>query len=153
MKWPETTVSTPEGLKAAIAPLVISASRATDIPAFHAKWFMNRLRAGYCLWQNPFNARQRQYISFEKCAVIVFWSKYPAPLLPYLAEVEDRGVSFYFQYTLNDYEAEGLEPHVPSLARRIAAFREIASRFGRHRVVWRHDPILLGGGLGLAAIL
>lgn len=137
----------------AIAPLVISASRATDIPAFHAPWFMNRLRASYCLWQNPFNARQRQLISFEKCAAIVFWSKDPAPLMPYLAEVEDRGFTFYVQYTLNDYEREGLEPRVPSLARRIAAFQELASRFGRHRVIWRHDPILLGKGLGVAALL
>ena len=60
MKWPETVVETPQGPKTAIAPLVISASRATDIPAFHAAWFMNRLRAGYCLWTTPFNARQRQ---------------------------------------------------------------------------------------------
>ena len=31
----------------AIAPVIVSASRATDIPAFHADWFMERLRAGY----------------------------------------------------------------------------------------------------------
>ncbi|MBD5627565.1 MAG: DUF1848 domain-containing protein [Desulfovibrio sp.] len=153
MKWPQTSITTPEGPKTAIAPLVISASRATDIPAFHARWFMERLRAGSCLWQNPFNARQRQYISFEKCAVIVFWSKDPSPLLPYLAEIEDRGYAFYFQYTLNDYEREGLEPYVPSLDRRIATFQELAARYGRHRVIWRHDPILVGDGLNVAAIL
>ena len=153
MKWPETLVGTPQGNRAAVAPLVISASRATDIPAFHAKWFMDRLRAGYCLWQNPFNARQRQYISFEKCAVIVFWTKNPAPLLPYLAEIEDRGLSFYFHSTLNDYEREGLEPNLPSLARRIDAFQELSSRIGRHRVIWRFDPIVIGKGLGVAAIL
>ncbi|WP_394278071.1 DUF1848 family protein, partial [Desulfovibrio piger] len=28
--------------------LVISASRATDIPAFYGEWFMARLRAGFC---------------------------------------------------------------------------------------------------------
>ena len=28
------------------SPLVISASRATDIPAFHGEWFMARLRGG-----------------------------------------------------------------------------------------------------------
>lgn len=153
MKWPETLVSTPHGDRAAVAPLIISASRATDIPAFHAKWFMERLRAGYCLWQNPFNARQRQYISFANCAAIVFWSKNPAPLLPYLAEIEARGCRFYFQYTLNDYAREGLEPCVPSLDRRIATFQELSSRIGRHRVIWRFDPIILGNGLGAEAIL
>ncbi|MBD5539138.1 MAG: DUF1848 domain-containing protein [Desulfovibrio sp.] len=153
MKWAEAVISTPDGPRRAIAPLVVSASRATDIPAFHAEWFMSRLRAGYCLWQNPFNAAQRQYISFEKCAAIVFWTKDPAPLMPYLAEVEERGFQFYYQFTLNDYEREGLEPGVPALGRRIAAFRELASRFGAHRVIWRYDPILLGNGLSVAAIL
>ncbi|MBD5418353.1 MAG: DUF1848 domain-containing protein [Desulfovibrio sp.] len=153
MKWTQTVIATPAGPKGAIAPLVISASRATDIPAFHARWFMDRLRAGHCLWQNPFNARQRQYVSFDQCAAIVFWSKDPSPLLPYLAEIEARGYAFYFQYTLNDYEREGLEPHVPSLDRRIATFQELSGRFGKHRVIWRHDPILIGNRLSVAVIL
>ena len=29
------------------APVVVSASRATDVPAFYAEWFMERLRRGY----------------------------------------------------------------------------------------------------------
>ena len=33
------------------APIIISASRSTDIPAFYAKWFVNRLKAGYCIWK------------------------------------------------------------------------------------------------------
>lgn len=153
MKWPETVITTPEGHKRAIAPAVISASRATDIPAFHAQWFMSRVRAGYCLWQNPFNPGQQQYISFEKCAAVVFWSKDPRPLLPHLAEIEARGLQFYFQYTLNDYEREGLEPGLPALEQRVAAFLELSERIGRHRVIWRFDPILLGAGLGVADIL
>lgn len=153
MKWPETVVATPSGLKRAIAPLVISASRATDIPAFHAQWFMDRVRAGYCLWQNPFNAGQQRYISFERCAVIVFWSKDPQPLLPFLAEIEARGFRYYFQFTLNDYVREGFEPGLPPLARRIATFQELSRRIGRERVIWRFDPIILGPGIGVATIL
>ena len=30
----------------ATAPVIISASRSTDIPAFYAKWFFNRLTKG-----------------------------------------------------------------------------------------------------------
>ena len=55
----------------ATAPVIISASRSTDIPAFYAKWFFNRLAKGYCAWYNPFN-QQKMYISFSKCKVIVF---------------------------------------------------------------------------------
>ena len=34
----------------ASAPVIISASRSTDIPAFYAKWLFNRLAKGYCAW-------------------------------------------------------------------------------------------------------
>ena len=30
----------------ATAPVIVSASRSTDIPAFYAKWFFNRLAKG-----------------------------------------------------------------------------------------------------------
>ena len=65
----------------ATAPVIISASRSTDIPAFYAKWFFNRLAKGYCAWYNPFN-QQKMYISFKNCKVVVFWTKNPKPILP-----------------------------------------------------------------------
>ena len=33
--------------KEATAPVIISASRSTDIPAFYAEWFANRLKEAY----------------------------------------------------------------------------------------------------------
>lgn len=38
--------------------MIISVSRRTDIPAFYAQWFINRIRAGYCTVPNPFNRNQ-----------------------------------------------------------------------------------------------
>jgi hypothetical protein len=35
--------------------VIISVSRSTDIPAFYADWFLERLKAGYSVWVNPFN--------------------------------------------------------------------------------------------------
>ena len=92
-----------------IAPVIISASRSTDIPAFYAKWFINRLEKGYCTWYNPFN-QQPMYISFKRTKVVVFWTKNPRPIMGYLQELDKRGIHYYFQYTLNDYETEGFEP-------------------------------------------
>ena len=37
------------------APIIVSASRSTDIPAFYAEWFFHRLDKGYSAWTNPFN--------------------------------------------------------------------------------------------------
>lgn len=84
----------------ATAPVIISASRSTDIPAFYAKWFFNRLAKGYCAWYNPFN-QQKMYISFKNCKVIVFWTKNPKPILPYLHILDEMRIHYYFQVTLN----------------------------------------------------
>ena len=74
-KWDSVKIKTDDGRPVTgIAPIIISASRSTDIPSFHAKWFINRLNVGYVKWINPFN-RAPQYISFEKTRVIVFWTK------------------------------------------------------------------------------
>ncbi len=63
----------------ASAPVIISASRSTDIPAFYAKWFFNRLKKGYCAWYNPFNQQQKMYISFKNCKGLFSGRKIPSP--------------------------------------------------------------------------
>ncbi len=142
MKWPSVTIDTIDGPQKAVAPYIISASRSTDIPAFHAQWFFNRLKAGYCRWSNPFNGRA-VYVSFEHVRAFVFWTKNAAPMLPFLPELDRRGVPYYFQFTINDYDAEGLEPHVPPLAERLATFKRLSQMLGKERVIWRYDPLLL----------
>lgn len=72
------------------APVVVSASRATDVPAFYAEWFMERLRRGYVRWRNPFSGRPL-YVSFARTRFIVFWSKAPEPMVRHLAELDGRG--------------------------------------------------------------
>ena len=126
----------------ATAPVIISASRSTDIPAFYSKWFFNRLKKGYCVWYNPFN-RQKMYVSFARCRVIVFWTKNPKPILPYLHELYERGIHYYFQVTLNDYADESFEPNVPNVEERIRTFRELSERIGHERVIWRFDPLMI----------
>ena len=146
MKWRTVQTAAAEGPVKAIAPEIIAASRATDIPAFYTQWFMNRLRAGYARWVNPFNGRP-QYVAFDHLRVVVFWSKNPLPLLPLLPQVEARGLAWYLEFTLNDYEAEGWEPNLPPLAKRIDTFRRFADAAGPERVVWRFDPLMLAGAL------
>lgn len=137
---------------AAVAPVIISASRSTDIPAFYAKWFFNRLAKGYCTWINPFN-RQKQYISFSRCKVIVFWTKNPEPIIPYLHILDEMGIHYYFQVTLNDYVKEGLEPNLPSLEKRIETFKKLSNQIGKDRIIWRFDPILLFSEISPRSIL
>ena len=134
------------------APLIISASRATDIPAFYADWFFRRLEKGYVRWRNPFS-RQDSYVSFDNTRFIVFWSKNPAPLLSHLSWLKERGIGCYIQYTLNDYETEGLEPNVPPLQQRIETFRRLVDTLGMGAVVWRFDPLILTDRINIDTLL
>jgi DNA repair photolyase len=129
-------------LAEAQAPVVVSASRSTDIPAFYSRWFMNRLEKGYVMWQNPFN-QQPLHVSFQETKAIVFWSKNPRPLLPYLKELDSAGMHYYFQFTLNDYEHENLERNVPPLAERIETFRRLSEMTCPDKIIWRFDPLII----------
>lgn len=126
----------------AVAPVVISASRSTDIPAFHLDWFLYRLNKGYCAWKNPFN-QSLSYISFQNVRCIVFWSKNPENLLDKLHILRERGISTYIQFTLNHYKDDGLEPNIPDLGKRIRTFKKLAEVLGKGSVIWRYDPVLL----------
>ncbi len=134
------------------APLIISASRATDIPAFYTDWFFRRLEKGYVRWRNPFSV-QDSYVSFDNTRFIVFWSKNPAPLLPQLSTLKERGIGCYIQYTLNDYETEGLEPNVRPLQQRIETFRRLVDVLGFGAVVWRFDPLILTDRINIDTLI
>lgn len=150
--WDKVEISTEEGIVTGIAPIIISASRSTDIPAFHAEWFINRLKKGYIKWINPFN-QQVQYVSFAKARIIVFWTKNPKPMIKYLPVIDDMGINYYFTYTLNDYVKEGFEPDVPPLLERINTFKELSQILGKKRVIWRFDPLILTDKLDVDSLL
>jgi DNA repair photolyase len=133
-------------------PVVISASRATDIPRWYADWFINRLNKGFVIWTNPFNRKQQQ-VFFDKTRAIIFWSKDPQNLIQYLPDIDAKGIGYYFQFTLNDYENERLEPHVAPLNKRIATFRELSNKIGKEKVVWRYDPLILSEDLTVDKLL
>lgn len=126
----------------AVAPLIVSASRSTDIPAFYGDWFLSRLMAGNVQWKSPFGGKPVR-VSLARTRVFVFWSKNPSPFIPCLEALDRRGVNYYFLYTLNDYDDERLEPGVPPLEERTDTFIRLSRRIGSGRVVWRFDPLIL----------
>ena len=126
----------------ASAPIIVSASRSTDIPAFYADWFIHRLKVGYSVWTNPFNGI-KSYVSYQNTKFIVFWSKNPRPLLEHFDTLKEMGIECYIQYTLNDYDDEMLEKNVPKLPHRIETFKKLVDKLGKGRVIWRFDPLIL----------
>lgn len=123
--------------------MIISASRRTDIPAFYAKWFINRIREGYVLNKNPFNAKQIKRIALTPYQIdaIIFWTRNPKPLMKYLDELNELGFNYYFQYTITGYPRE-LEKNTPHPMKAIETFIELSDKIGKERVIWRYDPII-----------
>lgn len=124
--------------------MIISASRRTDIPAFYAEWFMNRVRAGFCETVNPFDRKRVARVSLAPpdVEVIVFWTRNAAPLQARLPELDRLGFRYVFLCTvLNNPRV--LDPGTPDLAQSVATFQSLSQQIGPERVVWRYDPIVL----------
>ncbi|UAL07330.1 MAG: DUF1848 domain-containing protein [Candidatus Methanogranum gryphiswaldense] len=130
--------------------MIICASRRTDVPAFHAEWMMNRLRAGYVLVRNPVanNVVYKLDLTRKNIDCIVFISKDPRPIIPYLKEIGSMGYMYTFQITMTPYGRE-LEPGVPFKADIADAFKKISDKIGRDRMVWRYDPVIFNDRMGL----
>ncbi|MBM4327684.1 MAG: DUF1848 domain-containing protein [Deltaproteobacteria bacterium] len=122
---------------------IISASRRTDIPALHAAWFMNRIRAGRVRVISPFGPRVFEIsLLTEDVLGIVFWTKNAAPLLKYLDELRNRGYCFSFLYTVNNYPAF-LEPGTPKLGHTMKIVETLAKKLGPRGLRWRYDTIVM----------
>ena len=126
--------------------MIISASRRTDIPSYYGKWFSNRLKAGYVLVQNPYNALRlsKLLLSPDTTDCIVFWTKNPAPMMGELKRISDLGYNYYFQFTLTPY-GKAWESNLPSVEKRLDTLYTLSDKIGKQRVVWRYDPIILDG--------
>lgn len=134
------------------APIIVSASRSTDIPAFYCDWFFHRLKVGYSVWINPFNGA-KLFVSYVNTRFIVFWSKNPANLLNHLDELSKLNIKCYIQYTLNDYEHEKLEKNVPPISNRIKTFKALVEKLGFGSVIWRFDPLMLTDDIDIESLL
>ena len=92
-------------------------------------------------------------LDYARTRLIVFWSKNPRPLLPHLGKLREKGIRCYLHYTLNDYEAEGLERGVPPLDERIETFLRLSELLGKELVIWRFDPLVLTERTGVEELL
>ncbi len=123
--------------------MIVSASRRSDIPAFHGAWFMEQLRRGEVTVRNPFRPDRARAVSLKRqdVAAFVFWSREPRPFLPYLPALDDGGYAYCFLLTATGYPRL-LEPFTPVIEDAVEFFGTLAARIGRQRVIWRYDPVI-----------
>lgn len=131
--------------------MILSASRRTDIPCYYSEWFVNRLKEGYVLSMNPMNRSQvrKVQLSPEEIDCIVFWTKDPLNMMDRLPLISSMGYHYYFQFTITPYGRE-LERNLRNKQDIAAVFRRLSELLGRHRVLWRYDPILFNSEITLS---
>ncbi len=124
--------------------MIVSASRRTDLACCFPEWLMRRLRAGTVLVRNPFRPSQISRVTLTPDVVdcIVLWTKDPAPLLPFLPELESMGHRFCFHFTLTPYDST-LERGLRDKRAIVETFQLLGGTIGRHRMHWRYDPIIV----------
>jgi hypothetical protein len=128
-------------MKSERKPLVISASRRTDIPCYYTSWLLERLREQYVLVRQvrDYHRIRKIDLSVESVACIVFWTKHPVPLMEHLDIL--KPYPYYVHYTITGYGFD-IEPRIVPFTESIDHFRRFADAIGPDRLIWRYDPIL-----------
>ena len=119
--------------------MILMVSGRTDIVAFYTKWFMNRYHEGYVDVRNPINPKLVSRINFSNVDAIMFCTKNPIPILPYLKEIKEP---ILFHVTLTPYKKD-IEPNVPDKSKIIEAIKKISNIIGNENIYVRYDPVLL----------
>jgi len=122
--------------------MIINTGQRTDIPAFYAEWFSNRIKEGFVCVRNPYNPNQvsKYRLDASVVDVIGFCTKNPAPMFRYMDLLKDFGQ--YWFVTLTPYGRD-IEPNVLDKHRLIDDFKTLSDTVGVDSIGWRYDPILL----------
>lgn len=98
------------------------------------------------LVRNPVNPKMVSRVNLNREGIdgIVFWTKNPAAMMERLHELDH--LPYYFLFTITPYGPD-LERHLPPKAEILDTFVRLSQRIGKHRVIWRYDPILLSAAI------
>ena len=119
--------------------MILNISGRTDIVAFYTSWFIKRYNEGYVDVRNPFYNKKVSRIYFSDVELIVFCTKNPLPIIPYLKIIKQPIV---FQVTLTPYKKD-IEPNVMDKSKIIDGIKQVSEMVGIENTYVRYDPILI----------
>lgn len=119
--------------------MILNISGRTDIVAFYTDWFIKRYEEGYIDVRNPFYPKSISRITFDKVDAIVFCTKNPLPIIPYLKRITQPII---FHVTITPYHKD-IEPNVIDKKKIINGVKQLSKILGKENIYVRYDPILL----------
>ena len=125
--------------------MILNVSGRTDIVAFYTKWFIKRYQEGYVDVRNPFYPKLVSRIFFKDVDLIVFCTKNPKPIIPFLKYIKQPII---FHVTITPYKKD-IEPYVPSKKEVINLVKEISKIIPKEYLYIRYDPVFLSNKYNL----
>lgn len=119
--------------------MILNVSGRTDIVAFYTEWFMRRYREGFVDVRNPFYKQLVSRIYFSDVDLILFCTKNPYPIIPYLKEISQPII---FHVTLTSYKKD-IEVNVLDKSRIIDGIKQVSNIIGSDNLYVRYDPIFI----------
>ena len=119
--------------------MILNVSGRTDIVAFYTPWFMNRYHEGFVDVRNPFHPKLVSRIYFSDVDAIMFCTKNPIPILPYLEKIDKPKI---FHITLTPY-LKDIETYVPDKVKIIEAIKQVSTMLGSEYTYVRYDPVFI----------
>ncbi len=119
--------------------MILNVSGRTDIVAFYTPWFINRYKEGFLDVRNPFYQKNVSRIYFKNVDLILFCTKNPLPIIPYLKEIDKKII---FHITLTPYKKD-IEPNVPDKSTIIEGIKKLSNIIGKDNVYIRYDPVFI----------
>ena len=125
--------------------MILNVSGRTDIVAFYSKWFIKRYQEGYVDVRNPFYPKLVSRIFFKDVDLIVFCTKNPKPIIPFLKYIKQPII---FHVTITPYKKD-IEPYVPIKKEVINSVKEISEIIPKEYLYIRYDPVFLSNKYNL----
>ncbi len=119
--------------------MILMVSGRTDIVAFYTPWFLNRLKEGYVDVRNPFNPKLVSRINMQDVDAIMFCTKNPTPIIPYLEKIKKPKL---FHITLTPY-LKDIEPNLPPKKDLLDKIKQVSKIVGKDYTYVRYDPIFI----------
>lgn len=120
--------------------MILNISNNTDIVQFYMPWLINRFKEGFFCIETPKlnNVYQLTPSNFE---MIIFQTKNPKPILPYIDLIKEKGFNFLFIITITPYSNE-IEQNIDK-SEIFDSIKELSRLIGSEHIVWKYAPVIL----------
>lgn len=124
--------------------MILNISNNTDIVQFFTPWLMQRFEEG-CFGISMPKSNYIYQLNPQHFEVLIFQTKNPKPILPYIKRIEEMGFKFFFIITVNPYD-NSIEKNIDK-SEIFDSIKKLSKLVGPERIIWKYAPVILNSEL------